>query len=246
MQGYRMYIGGDLMNKTDEWICQCGRINSGKFCSKCGREKTVFVKKQVIAAPNNGTSNNNIIKVLGIVAVVAVAAYGSYALVESNSPSYSDVPQKVENTGRASAVVNDVPDKVDQQNVSSELSLGGLIIGDTEDKMRSVKGKPTKSKLDGSMIRYYYPDMEVVIENRVVTALVSNGPDLKTKRGFHEGSTLDEIVKSYGDSSMKFEADGLVMYEYTFQTDILGEGILRYAISKSDNRVNYISVRLNR
>ena len=55
MQGYRMYIGGDLMNKTDEWICQCGRINSGKFCSKCGREKTVFVKKQVIAAPNNGT-----------------------------------------------------------------------------------------------------------------------------------------------------------------------------------------------
>ena len=87
MQGYRMYIGGDLMNKTDEWICQCGRINSGKFCSKCGREKTVFVKKQVIAAPNNGTSNNNIIKVLGIVAVVAVAAYGSYALVESNSPS---------------------------------------------------------------------------------------------------------------------------------------------------------------
>ena len=45
---------------------------------------------------------------------------------------------------------------------------------------------------------------------------------------------------------MKFEADGLVMYEYTFQTDILGEGILRYAINKSDNRVNYISVRLNR
>ena len=43
MQGYRMYIGGDLMNKTDEWISQCGRINSGKFCSKCGIEKTVFV-----------------------------------------------------------------------------------------------------------------------------------------------------------------------------------------------------------
>lgn len=127
--------------------------------------------------------------------------------------------------------------------VVSDLSLGGLCIGDDEKKVINRKGIPDSKKNEDEYIRYYYSDMEIVLREGKVHALVSNGANVRTKRGFHEGSSMSEIVASYGKSDMSYEDGNLVIYEYPIKCD-MGKGLLRYAFNKSDSRVNYISVRI--
>lgn len=128
--------------------------------------------------------------------------------------------------------------------VNSELSLGGLVLGDTEEIVQRLYGAPDKREKEGKYVRWYYSNIQVVMLNGKVHALVSRNDQVSTKRGFHEKSTMNAVVASYGNEASKYEEGGLIIYEYKFNSDIGIDGLLRYAFNKADNSVNYISVRI--
>jgi hypothetical protein len=55
---------------------------------------------------------------------------------------------------------------------------------------------------------------------------------------------LDDVVNAYGDDYQASEYGAQIHYEYTFKTDDGKQGILRFAVSKNSQTVEYISVRL--
>lgn len=128
--------------------------------------------------------------------------------------------------------------------VKSDLSLGGLGLGDTEEMVQRLYGIPDKKETEGKYVRWYYSDIQVIILEGKVHALLSMNDRVSTKRGFHEKSSMNEIVRSYGKETSKYEEGKLVIYEYRFNSDIGIDGLLRYAFNKSDHTVNYISVRI--
>ena len=85
--------------------------------------------------------------------------------------------------------------------------------------------------------------MRVGFTDGKVTSLVSDGNTSSTKRGIHEGSSLQEVIKAYGDSETKFKYEDLELYEYDAKSLAGREGILRFAIN-SKGQVEYISVRI--
>ena len=91
---------------------------------------------------------------------------------------------------------------------------------------------------------YNYSDIQVGIKDGKVDSLVSNSSVVETKRGIHQGSNLQDVLNKYGDNYSKTDYNDLILYEYTFASDSGKNGILRFAINKSNNQVNYISVRI--
>ena len=127
------------------------------------------------------------------------------------------------------------------QNVASDLSLAGISLGDDIDKMYVVLGRERQIKHQGKYTFYLYDNVQVGMENGIVKALVSNNRLAETKRGIHEGSGLEDVFHEYGNDCYETDYNDLILYEYTFPNK---NGILRFAVNKSDNHVNYISVRV--
>lgn len=135
-------------------------------------------------------------------------------------------------------------EKKEVPSVDSDLSLGGLELGYSVDQMHEILGKETSIDEKGIYKFYNYSDIQVGVKNGKVDALVSNSSAVATKRGIHQGSSLEDVFNKYGDNYNKMDYDDLVLYEYTFAANNDKNGILRFAISKSNNQVSYISVRI--
>ncbi len=128
-------------------------------------------------------------------------------------------------------------------NMSSDLGLGGICIGDRKKDVQALYGKEQKitDPYKNGHLHYFYSDIEVVIANGIVTGFVSNSPQVCTKRGIHEGSTLQDVLQAYGDSTSKFTYGDEIMYEYPFKSIDNKNCLLRFAIK--NGRVDYISAR---
>lgn len=127
--------------------------------------------------------------------------------------------------------------------MSSDLGLGGICIGDRKKDVQALYGKEQKitDPYKNGHLHYFYSDIEVVIANGIVTGFVSNSPQVRTKRGIHEGSTLQDVLQAYGDSTSKFTYGDEIMYEYPFKSIDNKNCLLRFAIK--NGRVDYISAR---
>ena len=126
----------------------------------------------------------------------------------------------------------------------SDLSLGGVALGYSIDQMHNILGRETSIEDNGMYKFYNYSDIQVGIKDGKVDSLVSNSSVVETKRGIHQGSNLQDVLNKYGDNYSKTDYNDLILYEYTFAADNGKNGILRFAINKSNNQVNYISVRI--
>lgn len=155
-----------------------------------------------------------------------------------SNKTVNDISSNTSNNGSISNEEKNIP------SVNSDLSLGGVELGYSIEQMHKVLGKETSIDEKGSYKFYNYSDIQVGIKNGKVDALVSNSSLVATKRGIHQGSSLKDVFDKYGDNYNKMDYDDLILYEYTFATDNNKNGILRFAISKSNNQVNYISVRI--
>lgn len=137
------------------------------------------------------------------------------------------------------------PDSKPVREMKTDLSLGGLDLGDDASVIADVETAAEKKdpKQEGSMLRHYYDDMQIVEENGKITALVSETDKVATKRGIHQGSTLDEVQKAYGTDtfSQSDDGDGRTLYEYKFTGQDDRIGLVRFAVK--DGKVDYISVR---
>lgn len=132
-----------------------------------------------------------------------------------------------------------------QREMQSDLSLGGLDLDMSVDDVRKTLGKENSSEPRNQYNFLLYDNIEVGTYEGTVRALVSNGASVSTKRGIHEGSTLDDVKKAYSQFEVMVSDYGdLTLYEYWFKSIAGSSGILRFAINKSDQTVKYISVRI--
>lgn len=98
---------------------------------------------------------------------------------------------------------------------SRDLSLGTLAIDDSADKVNAELGRPSEVKTDSDGAkRMIFKDMEVVVRQGKVSALVSNSSTCATPRGIHEGSSVQEVFDKYGTNHAKTVYDNQTLYEY--------------------------------
>ena len=131
------------------------------------------------------------------------------------------------------------------KTADSELSLNGVYMGQSWDEAKDNLGRElsTSDSKDGA-VHHKFTDMDVVVKDNKVIMLTSSSPAAQSKRGIHQGSSFDDVVNAYGDDYQASEYGAQIHYEYTFKTDDGKPGILRFAVSKNSQTVEYISVRL--
>ena len=127
---------------------------------------------------------------------------------------------------------------------TERLSLGGIAIGYDLKKVRSLLGKEKEitDPYKSGHLRYQYPDLEVVITNGVVTGFISKNARVKTERGIHEGSSLEEVFQKYGRDYSKFNYEDSTMYEYKMKSINGKDCLQRFAIK--NGKVDYVSCRV--
>lgn len=230
--------------------CGAKQNDSAKFCMNCGsplepkqkiaepmvqHDADASAPKSNLVRPDGPKSKKQRYLAIGAVALVLIGAAGFF------------IGKQITTKEEPTPIVEQATDtaaEVRQPEMSSDLSLGGLDLSITLDEMHSRLGQEASSKQDGNHMYFFYDGIKAGSVDNKLISLISDNDKVTTKRGIHQGSTLEEVVKAYGDSYNKMEYDGKQLYEYTF-TAIDGKaGILRFAISPDTNRVDYISVRI--
>ena len=191
-----------------------------------------------------------IVVLAGVLVFFGMRAFGgrdgSDAAPRAQTTSASDAaPSKPANQGKP-----ETPQpSATQRAMKTDLSLGGIDLGDATSIIKEVeKGKTENDrKQDGTLVRHYFDDMQIVTEGSEITALVSNDDKVTTKRGIHQGSSFAEVKRAYGTDYYKTGLGGnLTAFEYEAQTADGRPGLVRFAINDDTHKVDYISVRLTR
>mgnify|MGYP000868433512 FL=1 len=149
------------------------------------------------------------------------------------------------NQNSYNATMDTMPNKKNSpQSSSVEMSLGGIAIGDTKNRVYSMLGRESRISYEGSYSdpRYQYPNMEVVMSGNIVTAFVSKNAMVKTGRGIGEGNSVQDVLAAYGKADMIMEYDGYLLYEYKFISANGRNCLLRFAMK--NGTVSYISGRV--
>lgn len=250
------------------WACVCGHQgNTSAFCTECGRSRAEGERQAAPpVATAAGTQRNAVppvhpqvwpepagqaaggaagrspaeakkrmaliaavVVLLGILVFFGVREFGS-----QGSGSYASLVGK-----QATETAKEA---------KTDLSLGGLDLGDKKSDIEKAKlGKENDTKEESGLVFHYYDDVQVATDGDEVVGLKSVSDRLATKRGIHQGDSLADVKKAYGsDFQRSAGEDGMTYYEYAFQTDAGEEGLLRFAIRNSDQKVGYISARLTR
>lgn len=149
------------------------------------------------------------------------------------------------NQNSYNATTDTMPNKKNSpQSSSVEMSLGGIAIGDTKNRVYSMLGREARISYEGSYSdpRYQYPNMEVIMSGNIVTAFVSKNAMVKTGRGIGEGNSVQDVLAAYGKADMIMEYDGYLLYEYKFVSANGRNCLLRFAMK--NGTVSYISGRV--
>ena len=136
------------------------------------------------------------------------------------------------------APVTNTPAKNNQPANNSALSLGGVSLGDSVEKMHSVLGH--EDRINKS--QYEYKDIVVTVKNGAVTGLVSYSKAVQTEKGIREGGNLQQIISAYGRRCAVQNFDGSTLYEFPYDTPQGSLAVMRFAIK--NGVVDYISLRL--
>lgn len=192
------------------------------------------------ATPATQSSNTSKFIIAGLVVVILFLIVGRG---DDNSTS-----QKTSTTKQESYTEETTSTPAPQKPAlvaSSELSLNGVDIGLPFDTVWDYFGTPDSIKNEDGYERYYYSDIEVVFRNGYLNALVTRSPNYQTSRGISVGSSYSEVVDRYGRNSSNMEYNGLQLHEYRFDSIQGQSGLLRFAVNPSNNRVDYISIRID-
>ena len=194
-----------------------------------------------ITTPKEVKENNNI-QAIGVALIVGLLLMVVFFAVKDNDKAKNSSEPTVVSSDNATKVKEDAKPKREMQ---TDLSLGGLDLGNTLDEMHQLLGQEEKSKdMDTpGYKRYYFNDIWVVIHDNKVSALESNSGAVKTKRGFAQGSKISAVIDSYGKDYMLSNFGGKKLYEYNFQSMDGRPGILRFAVNEGADVVDYITVR---
>ena len=143
-----------------------------------------------------------------------------------------------QNIGKEVNTNNATPTK---QN--DKLSLGGVALTNAVTDLSSLLGTPITTENKNGITVQKYKDVEVHISNSQIQMIVSNSPNAQTSRGIHEQSSIHDAVKTYGGAYETSEYGNYDLIEYKVNDAKIGECIIRFAVEKNNNKVNYISIR---
>ena len=175
--------------------------------------------------------------------IAVVLLCGAVGMVAAEMPpEYMESASK-NDTATATATADETPVTLDYTSMQkTELSLGGLDIGDSVSMMRERLGKETSQKQKDGLYVFSYPHVEVTTQNGQIVSIVSLTDEAKTKRKIHQSSTLGEVIDAYGTNYKKSTHNNLTLYEYDFSSPE-SQGILRFAVDDKNNKIDYISAR---
>ncbi len=125
----------------------------------------------------------------------------------------------------------------------SDLSLDGLSIGENKDKMEKVLGKSPLSYEEKQGVQVYkYSNVEAHLKNGKVIFLRSLNDNSETKRGVKSGSSLNELLRNYGNNALTSKYKDLNFYQYIFPTTDNKDGLLNFAVK--NDKIEYIEAML--
>lgn len=126
-----------------------------------------------------------------------------------------------------------------------DFSLKDVKVGDSVSSVVQKFGEPKSKKQKQDGLSYDYGDIEVIInsQNTIINILTDQNA-VSTRRDIHPGSSLNDVKQAYGESYNKTDLGDLELYEYTFAPTPQNSHVLRFAINKSSNTVNYIGCRI--
>lgn len=141
---------------------------------------------------------------------------------------------------------------------SDDLRLGLIDIDEEISSVRNKLGKPYKEEnKNGELVLYYgYPnrksaDMEITFKDSSVNSIISMKGLVTTPRGVAtrpigssaSNATRKAVIDSYGNEYDSTDYEGMELIEYTINSKNGQPCILRFAVNKSDNYIEYISIR---
>lgn len=135
---------------------------------------------------------------------------------------------------------------------ADDLRLGDIAIEEDADSVLEKPGHPEESDIsnpNGDIILHYgkpSPRLDITINpttNNWVETIVAVDPNIKTPRGVAPSSKVDVVTSFYGSGYKKSQYEDLDLYEYDVQSKSGQPYILRFAVKRADDRVDYISIR---
>ena len=135
---------------------------------------------------------------------------------------------------------------------SDDLRLGNISIEEDADSVLKKLSNPDDSDIsnpNGDIILHYgkpSPRPDITINpttNDWVETIVAVSPDISTPRGLKPSSPVGDVTGFYGTDCKKSQYENLDLYEYEIASKSGQPCILRFAVNRSDNRVDYISIR---
>ena len=252
---------------SEKFCAKCGTprpqtaVNNSGAQNQAPRQKPAVFNAPPQARPQrysnetrSSTDNTSKYFIVGALAAILIAGGIGFGLYKAGMIGGADKPQTEmaqTSSNKTASKESSQPAKSEAKAESSkpastsELSLGGIGLGDTFDSAskqlgREKKSEPTK---DGSVC-HYFEHMQVFVKNGTIVGLVSEDSSVKSLRGIGQGDPASAVFEKYGKDYYITEYDGKNLYEYTFSGKGVS-GILRFAVNKSDNNVSYVSLRLN-
>lgn len=164
----------------------------------------------------------------------------------SSTQTVTSESQKVEDSAENKSAPQPESRKVPEINPSEfNLSLGGLKIGDTVEQMHKLLGQENKITDSQTLGHNHYEYKDIVVtvkDDTFITGLVSYTDKVQTEKGLRQGSTLKDVLSTYGRSCALSEYDGTALYEYPVESSSGKGAVIRFAVK--NNIVDYISLRL--
>lgn len=194
---------------------------------------------------NQASSTNKQYHIGIIIILILLGIGGWYYFYFLQQPAEStDTHTQVQETMPEAQTKNTEPPQTAKQSINSEsdFGLGKVALGDTLDKVHENLGQETKKEArNNGLTAYVYEDVNVIVNNGIVTALESNSELFATKLGVHQGSSLDDVLAVYKQEPLKSSYEDLELYEYDTPNGAV-TCRLRFAINTAQ-KVDYISIR---
>ena len=169
----------------------------------------------------------------GIILLFIILGMGVFFHNENKQPVKKDIP--------VTETKKEVPKK---KAPASDLALGPVYVGESWTEAHQELGKELRSATEPhNYIRYKFKDMEVVVSDGTVVALVSRDSSVSTRKGIHQGSSLSDVLNAYGSNYQESDYDSQTYYEYTYKTKDGVPALLRFAVNNDSHNVDYISIR---
>ncbi|MBR3623566.1 MAG: hypothetical protein IKN43_09500, partial [Selenomonadaceae bacterium] len=89
---------------------------------------------------------------------------------------------------------------------------------------------------------YKYSNVEAHLKNGKVIFLRSLNDNSETKRGVKSGSSLNELLRNYGNNALTSKYKDLNFYQYIFPTTDNKDGLLNFAVK--NDKIEYIEAML--